>query len=257
MKLFRSDIAIIVLFSCIVFGGIYVYYTGMLEPKRSEELVMPSTQFHSSSGAVSTKPEKLPLDQRNLTYKNKRFGFSVLYPAYLLNVANCDYVPYPSGGYPVTIMEDGDSTFITPAFYAYAQYKDRDSTDYTCTNVTVTLDAIKQEDMPDKLWYYYGWHMVGQKNIASDTQLLGFIRKWYGSTCGIQSKHPSSQAGVFDVEISGDTGDDTADTSKCPLNFIYALKYSPSKQEAVTWKIGQDGRFDDLDNDMIKSFRFE
>ncbi len=256
MKLFRRDIVIITLFSCVIFGGIYAYYIGMFEPKHSEELLMPPMNGTSSSRAIIVKPENLPLDQRSTTYRNERFGYSVVYPTYLLGVANCDYDPYPPAGYPVTVMEDGDSSFITATFYAYAKYKDEDSYEYVCTNVHVTLDTIKQ-DMSDKLWYYYGWQMVGQKNIANDTQLLAFIRKWYGSTCEIEAKHPTDQPGVFDIEISGDTDDLAAETSTCPLNFGYALKYSPSRQTAVTWKIGQDGRFDDLDYEMMKSFRFE
>ena len=88
-------------------------------------------------------------------------------------------------------------------------------------------------------------------------QLLAFIRSQFGAGCEIKSKNPSSHAGTLDVVIAGDEGDDVAEHSQCPLNFSYAVKYSPSKNVAVLWKIGQDGRFDDLDQEMVSSFQFD
>ncbi len=213
----------------------------------------------TSNASSSARPfvPSGPLAERSTLYSNARFGFSVLIPTYLSqSPSQCEYSPFPINGYPVKVVEDGDVTYITPAMYGDLPYDEALSSFGPCFNVDVTLETI-EKDMLDSTFYYHGWKMVGQKNIANDADLLSFIRQWYGSGCGIQAKTPPAHPGTFDVEIAGYESDSTAQGSSCPLNFLYAVKYSPEKQTAVLWKIGQDGRFEDMDMEMAASFRFE
>ncbi len=253
MSFSHKDIALSLLLSFGVFGGIYLYYAPdfSADDQYAGEQILPPITFHSSSSIQ--RRAALPLAERSELYHNARFGYSVLYPKYLVG-SRCDVQPYATEGYPVTVLEDGDSSIITPTILTHDQQAEN-SSETTCAKEDVTLDTIKKE-MQDPLFYYWGWKMVGQKNISNDAELLAFIRQWYGTGCEILAKNETDQRGVYDVEIKGDEGDDNVG-SLCPLNFIYALKYSPTQKIAVTWKIGQDGRFDDLDNEMIRSFRFE
>jgi hypothetical protein len=201
----------------------------------------------------------VPLADRSTRYMSNQFGFSLLIPT-KLNPSTCDGASAGTG--KVIVLEEGNSLYFTPdTFYDWTMNDLNDySKGYTCHLKTGSLATVKglmegYSNFP--LWYHFGWQMVVDQNIQNEEDLLSFIRRYYGSTCEIDQITPAEQLQTMDVIIRGDTGDDTAYESSCPLNFIYALKYSPEKRTAVTWKVGQDGRFDDLDYDMIDSFRFE
>ncbi len=215
----------------------------------------------TSSSSEDFNHGLLPLSERNVKYTNANLGFSLLVPTYMGRQFQCDYNPAPADDrYPVKVVEDGDVVYITPSKYAYLRYNDENDQNPVCTNVDVTLetlraDVIMQDYKP--LWYYYGWKMITKKGIADDAQLLAFIREWYGPGCTIRSQTETEQAGTFDVAIEPDPADPMMETLSCVTNFLYAVKYSPARQQVVTWKIGQDGRFENMDMDMIASFRFE
>jgi hypothetical protein len=234
--------------------------------------VVPSdTAASSSAAAVTSSAEavsssavsngQLPLSQRSVKYTNTKLGFSLLVPTYMGRQFQCDYSPPPPDNrYPVKVVEDGDIVYITPAKYAYLRYNDENDQNPVCTNVDVTLETLRADVMMEDykpLWYYYGWRMISKKNIQSDADLLAFIQEWYGPGCTIRSKTETAQTGTFDVAIEPDPADPMMETLSCVTNFLYAVKYSPARQQVVTWKIGQDGRFENMDMDMIASFRFE
>jgi hypothetical protein len=212
----------------------------------------PSSLPQESSSSVIAIAPRLPLEKRSVRYQKEGLGYSFLLPTYLVPFTRCEKQLFPQG-LKLTTFDEGNDLFVAPA-QSVTQTGSAART--VCGSATVTMADVHAGMMGD-LWYYNGWKMVKKTGIGTDAQLLSFIRRWYGPGCGILEKTATSQAGTYDVHIAGDTTDDKAEGSRCPLNFLYALKYSPARKTAVTWKVGQDGRFDDLDHDMIDSFRFE
>ncbi|MSR86872.1 hypothetical protein EXS70_01730 [Candidatus Peribacteria bacterium] len=106
------------------------------------------------------------------------------------------------------------------------------------------------------------WELVS-KTIRNDTELESFIKERYGKDCVSGQKAMTAQEGTFDVKISGFTPFDDPD-GDCVVNYATVIRYSPSRQQVISWHMGQDvsfvsGKYPNwyvYDDDVVKSFRF-
>lgn len=213
----------------------------------------------SSSSAAANKPERVALDQRATTYRNENWGFSFTMPTYLVSAGGCDVMPYPEGGYRMKVLEDNDTIYITPAVYGrntMVSEKPDGSGVYECTVIeAINVDQLRP-DFVEENWFYHGWMMKAAR-VENEAAMLAFLKGFYGEGCEIRSKSPTQDGSAWNVELDTSWDMEREETARCPVNGLYAVKYSPEKKTVVTWRIGPDGRFDDLDMQMTESFRFE
>lgn len=153
---------------------------------------------------------------------------------------------------------DGFGTYITyEYFYEYP-------INNTCKKTITDLNIIDvranqwKTGNGNPLMVPGNWHIITSK-IENDSDLDYFIKTNYGTGCSLGAKSLSS-TGVYDVKIQGDGLE--LDKTKCPINYVYALKYSPEFHKAATWAVGQSIVFSSADfkqsydEEMINSFKF-
>lgn len=191
-------------------------------------------------------------------YHNERFGFALQMPEKLTHPGSCILSEAPAEGYRVTAFEDGSSIYLAPNAYGEMILKDPgdQAGGKDCVRINNKLSTIRK-NIKDPLLYSYGWRMVADESISNDDQLLAFVREWHGPGCSLGAQSATEHEGTFDVEILSSTENNSPESSTCSLEAGYALKYSPSRHTAVTWKTGRENRFGELDRIMIESFRFE
>ncbi|MFH1294972.1 MAG: hypothetical protein ABIH84_00055 [bacterium] len=207
--------------------------------------------------------ERLGVDSTWDMYKMNYLGFSVRVPRqmYIPN-AGCSYEESngkhsyrPKGGYAeVRLFNTKDTALFVNNDFSQLGDETEDSEGYhyygKCTKLVVGLDNIHLSGT-------HYWEFVTSE-IGSDKELTQFVRDYYGPGCDVTKKASAVQPGTYDVWIESGGMED----SSCPINFMYTIKYSPTKKLAVIWNRGQSCTFvanaDWLCNDdeVNSSFRF-
>ena len=181
-------------------------------------------------------------------YKNERLGFSMKIPK---EVEIGDI--YQKAESPMRVFEDGKSNFVfvRPLYRRLYRGPERKKIE----NTFVSL--LQESDVDQHLW------KIAVQEVRNDRELEAFIQKQYFPLCKLGEKTESEQSGVFDVNIDFGSGEPD---DGCYVSGKYVIKYSPEKQKAAAWDIGQDvnfvretedGRVVVFDNKMAESFRFE
>jgi hypothetical protein len=179
-------------------------------------------------------------------YTNPYLGFDFSYPDMaVLTAPDCDAVYAP-----VQVFTDNESS---RAFVALAhRFGDN------CATQTVTLRdlqmnrVISSADVP--------W-VIEVIPAADEAALTAYIRNRFGPGCSLGAHTETKHKGTFDVEIQSDglpLGE-----SLCPVNYLVAIKYSPTLQKAAVWILGQEPAFmedtsggSSFDQQMAESFRW-
>jgi len=217
--------------------------------------LLPTITNSPSPNKVSTT---ISIDDTWNLYTNNKFGFSMKIPKITVGPVhnNCpeDYTV------PTVTFEDYTGVYITGEyFFEYPQ-------NGVCQKTVNNLNIISQRANQWRWSIYQNnplytppfWHIITAK-IETDTELESFVKTNYGFGCKVGTKS-ISPSGVYDVKIQGDGLE--LENTKCPINYRYALKYSPELKKAATWGAGQDTVFpstdykQDYDSEMINSFKF-
>jgi LysM repeat protein len=168
-------------------------------------------------------------------YRNDKLGFEI-------------NIPKKVDDGPIKTIESGDALWIVAENSSYIE-------ELKQFNSSVS-DFKKVAGIP--------WAIL-VKTVNNDQELNQFIKDRYGKDCSLGQKQPSSQPGIFDVQI--DTGDGEAGEG-CFLNWILFIKYSPEQNKVAAWDMGQDARFYSseevnvdgadtyYDQEMAESFKF-
>lgn len=227
----------------------------------------PSTEISPIPTREKTS-ELISLDNVWNLYTNYRLGFSIKVPKIATGGAPCvwkgekegDHSYRPaSGPVPVKIFEDENGIYINHEYRYKLTGETKEGNEAQgyrsffsdCEKETITLDILKTE-RPQT------WNIISEK-VTSDQELETFIDRHFHPSCSLGEKKQSDQIGFFDVIIRGT--DPTMKNNTCWLNYDYVMKYSPEKQRAFTWDIGQACSFNYneynncYDQEMRKSFK--
>lgn len=169
-------------------------------------------------------------------YSNDQAGFSIRVPKTAME---------NNRQYAIKTIESGNVTYVT----SEGAYRYDDA---------VARSADKSLSGMEKVKGGIPWAIL-VANANDDAAVDSFIKERYGSGCSLGEKKLSSHDGVYDVSIKGD-GKDLGETA-CPINYVTAIKYSPSLHRVAAWDIGQDCSFFTsssmcLDFSMANSFKF-
>lgn len=218
------------------------------------------TNIIPTAGLVENLESTLvSIDKTWNLYTNSKSGFSMKLPK-TVETWHHDNCPKRSN-VPVVAFDDASGSYITvKTFYEFQ----KSAEDKTCPITENSLSIIdertnqRKSDPRNILMVPNNWHIVTAK-AENDSDIDTFVKANYGMGCRIGAKS-LSPAGVYDVKIEGDGLD--LDTTKCPINFIYVVKYSPEFKKAATWGVGQEVVFSSenykvsYDGEMINSFKF-
>ncbi|GIW69884.1 MAG: hypothetical protein KatS3mg101_0631 [Patescibacteria group bacterium] len=197
------------------------------------------------------------------SYSNTDLRFTINYPekAFSFNGSCEQKVEGSKASYrpkttevPVGVYEDTDGIHIYFDYlYELGDPETLNGITYfgSCTKKTVNLAYLKEN--------VSSWHIIA-KPVTSKTALESFIKDKFGSGCSIDTMTASATNNkVYDVKIKGD-GLDLGQT-KCPINYIYVLKYVPDIGMAYTYNLGQAYTFaktadgsQSYDQEMAESF---
>jgi hypothetical protein len=241
-----------------------IFAKGLLVFNKTENLSLQTTTENTLSPTDIPKQVEnnnlVSLDDTWNLYTNEGLGFSMKIPktAYLFG-GSCADGNLGNDLVPIKVFSDEKETYITAeSFYEYPQ-------DNLCQKTVASLSIIQQRanqwkdnNYENDLFVPSYWRIIVAK-VENDTELENFVKTNYGSSCTLGEKKLSA-SGIYDVKILGDGLG--LDTTKCPINFAIALKYSPDLKKAATWGIGQAIIFSSFDyketydTEILDSFKF-
>lgn len=226
---------------------------------------IPKNQDNTAIIVTPTQNSELKsLDPTWDLYTNYKLGFSLKVPKVSTATATCvwkgedqgDHSYRPTYGLvPVKIFEDENSVYINHEYrYNLTGKTTEGGISYFsgCEKEEITLDVLKSSKGP------LTWHIITE-TVSNDGELETFIGKYFHPSCQLGEKKQSDQEGVLDVTIRG-TDPTIGDENTCWLNYWYVVKYSPEKQRAYTWDVGQDATFyiegssENYTSEMVDSF---
>lgn len=237
-------------------------------------------QVTPTSVPVTNVPTLIPessftnLDSTWNFYANPKLGFGMKVPK-SVNAAwgNCVWKT-ESGDHsyrpveamvPMTVLEGSDEAVVTQEyFYQPGEETKSGYTSYyaKCDKVALSLAFLDQKAAQEKQQIYTYSPSLWRIKVATvngDTALEQFIKDNYGKGCKLGTKTLISND-TYKVTVQGDGKD--LEQTECPLNYMYAVRYSPSRQKAASWGIGQSINFSSegnktaYDTEMVNSFRF-
>lgn len=259
LKIFTFIVLGLLVVTGSIFIGIQIGKTQISSPKIST--VLPTTLPTQAISPTISKPiyTLTSIDNTWNLYTNNQLGFSMQIPKTTSEYGgSCVSGKLSNSSVPVKIFNDNQSIYITTEYFY----------EFPVNNICQkTINSLNIVDQRANQWKNGGkdnlivpknWHII-TANINNDSELENFIKINYGSGCKLGSKS-LSPAGVYDVKVDGDGLE--LDVSKCPINYIYALKYSPEFHKIASWGIGQEVVFSSdnykqsYDADMVNSFKF-
>lgn len=169
----------------------------------------------AGAGASSATPEFT-------TYVSPQ-GFSISLPA-SARIGTNDAAP-------VTAFEDPAKGRV---FIATAAYDDPSTP--AIDRLPTTIDTLRG---PNASWVPH-WTM-DVTPIDGDAALDEWVKNHYGPGCSVDERPPAGQPGVDDVLLATDGL--PMDESRCVLNYVYEIRYQPSKKRVLSWELGQGPRF--------------
>lgn len=231
-----------------------------------------STPISSGTSITTLTPAPTPdLTTEWVKYENKVLGFSVSIPKKVSSVDRCNGEEIPVS---LKVFEDNvnNVVYFVPEYY-YDNVDNPKTGESDCVKKVYSLQLIKDEISGNGLDGKYisssGNPFLGAgirvEKVKNDAELSKFIKDNYGSGCFVGSKnHWNQQAGVYDVGINAENGENGGIGTSCPVNYVARILYSPEKEKVMSVKLGQDARFYlnstnyfYYDNDIVNSFRFE
>lgn len=201
-----------------------------------------SSAAYATSASGSELPPAEAAEGGMLLYTDPVLGFSISLP----KETNCSLtIPVVEIG----VFEDHASNRDFIAFKKWDKNTEGNSIQET------TLKQLQT----DRYWPSR-WEMISKK-IHNDHELEAFIQQRYGKDCLLGEKKSTQQEGTYDVKIDGWRSPEEGD---CFVNYATVIRYSPSRQQVISWNMGQDVNFVTgtypnehvYDDDIVQSFRF-
>jgi len=177
-------------------------------------------------------------------YINNDLGFSIQVPKTVTNSLGCFTSEADSTTSPVTVFTDTPNN----AVYISTDYAYNDQ----CELVKNSLSLLQSEQSRAPAW------KIVFQSIQNSAELDQFIKDVFLAECTVEDLQPAIQEDVFTPELNysneGGVG--------CFINWVSYTYYSPSREKAVHWDVGQDSTFvlqgtKVFDEGMAESFRFE
>lgn len=222
------DTVLVLLLAGIIFGSIYLYYSGAFVAPVHNDLVMPPIKFAPKPLRVQWNlpaPEVLPaeLTLNSKEYKNTKFGFSLQLPEQSIAYnGNCTQsgtlATVHSGPVPIAIIESG-STILIANEYEY----ETDGTNCIKIN-TVLTSAIA------------GWRITNF-TAKNEQDMHDWVAANIGDGCIVDPvvnwpQEPSMEQFVFE-----------RDYEVCPYMNAYTLVRNPKTNRAFFISYGQEPSF--------------
>jgi hypothetical protein len=240
----------------LVFTGVQI---GKRQTESPKPMASPSPTALPTPPSEAQKSTMTSVDEVWNIYTNNSLGFSMKIPKVASEFGGvCVNGKQDVGMIPVRVFDDDKGAYITfESFYEYP-------VNNTCQKVVTDLGLIEKRANQWKsgngnsLFVPSNWHIITQK-VVDDTELEEFIKESYGTGCKLGTKTLTTP-GVYDVKVMGDGLD--LDATKCPINFVLAVKYSPEFKKVATWGVGQGIVFSSsdfkvtYDMEMVNSFKF-
>lgn len=235
-------------------GGVYLWQQGEINKHKISPTPAPTPT--PTAQAKLSASNLVAIDNTWNLYTNNNFGFSLKVPKVVAGVTHGNCVTAYT--VPTVIFDDLTGIYLTVEhFLEYAVNNVCQKTTNTLSLTDTRANQWRNGGANDKI-VPSNWHFIFA-SVSDDTTLDQFIKSNWGTGCKLGSKTMSTN-GHYDVKIAGDGLD--LDQTKCPINFMVAVKYSPELKKAVTWSMGQSVSFSspDLkqayDEEIANSFKF-
>jgi len=195
-----------------------------------------------ASGVAEPVPAPIPASSRTSLdntwdlYTNNTLGFSIEVPKQNMWTTK----KYEA----VEILESGDIVYLT------------DKSSYYYQKIISNIASSKTD-----LQKVYGitWGIL-VRTVNSDKELEDLIKAKYGSSCTLGTMTVvAGDPGTYNVAINGDGLG--LDKTNCDINFVKAIRYSPTLKKVAIWDLGQAVTFmlnptTQADTIMSGSFKF-
>jgi hypothetical protein len=198
-------------------------------------------------------------------YTNKKLGFSLNIPKTMIHsngscqwVSNNDHSYRPiEAAVPIKVFRGTGTVYISSEYYYKLTGETSEGSSHYfsgCQKIDNSVPLLK-----DTKNYYEQFWAIRTASVNNDAQLASYIKQIYGRGCSLGEKKISNQDGVYGVSIN--TDGKPLETTACPINFAYQIKYYPAKNTVASWNTGQACTFRAENNvcrdeEVIKSFKF-
>lgn len=254
LQLFFITLAVFVIIA--LFALALNWIQASLTQKNHSKNVTPTAQQEDETVSINSTWNK---------YTNKKFGFSLIIPKTMIHPnGSCEWVSVNDHSYrpieaaiPVKVFRTSNTVYISSEYYYKLTGETvKGSSHYFsgCQRIDNSLNLLA-----DSKNHYEQFWAIETASVNNETQLEDYIKQNYGEGCHLGQKKESNQMGVYDISIETDVK--KLDTSSCPVNFSYQIKYYPIKNRVASWNIGQSCTFRAKNNvcrdeEMTKSFKF-
>lgn len=194
------------------YGG---YYYANNQDEEVEEEIVPEEEIieeeEVAEEEVKTGSETVSIDDTWNLYTNYDLGFSMEIPKESTQYTdNNQYAAYQ-----MQILEDTANNTV-----------------YFTSNPDATLASLQSED-------YTPWK-IEITEVTSEAELIAFGAARWSETCTKVEIEDTSHSGTYDATLKGESEENEYGFPDCFINGITFLKYSPEKNLAATWGVGQD-----------------
>ena len=209
----------------------------------------------NNEGAVSKVKRVVDTSDWN-EYINTQLGFSIKIPPQTQGLDRC-------GGskealVAVKIFQDNsnNAVYITPEYY-------HDTRNEKCEKIEASLASLQAQGNIDKTFAAWKIDVIKISNLDD---IKEFIDNYYPEGC-IYSGQQLNNDNLYDIYIAGDGQTDQNLGFGCPREMHYKVLYSPEREKLISIKLsidydfflydGPSGGFENFDQEMIKSLKFE
>jgi hypothetical protein len=230
--------------------------SGYLFRNKNLDILLVSRRSYSRFYSIWNVGESMNL-KNNIEwaeYKNEKYGFVFDYPLVSINSKwwgdLTEEKPFINLALPNQVLNKNNNFYLTQKY------------DPEIDRQTGVLEKKENNFIPEyksgDFSYPVPWHIV-ILDARNEDDLDRKIKQRLGSGCSYKSKEEIKFKGNYRVEIEGD-GKDLGST-KCPVNYINYIIYSPEKERVAFWSTGQECqiglRFSDcFDQKISNSFHF-
>lgn len=166
-------------------------------------------------------------------YKNEKYGFAFSYPS--LSIDNQLWGALPEGISIYEVLLPNQVLSYENNFYLHQKYKI--TIDWKTGKINKTENTFVPEYKIGNSSYPLPWHIVILE-AKNENELDNVIKQKLGLGCSYASKKKTNFDGNYSIEINGD-GKDLGST-RCPVNYMHYIVYSPEKKKAAFWNTGQE-----------------
>jgi hypothetical protein len=189
-------------------------------------------------------------------YINTQLGFSIKIPPETQCIDRCGGSKDPL--VPVKIFQDNsnNAVYITPEYYY-------DTRNEKCEKIEASLASLQAQGNINKP---FGSWKIDVVKINNLDDIKEFINNYYPKGC-IYAGQQLNNDDLYDIYVGGDGQSDENLGLGCPREMHYKILYSPEREKMISIKLsidydfflynGPSGGFENFDQEMVKSLKFE